>query len=327
MNFPQDTASDTTSHKPKASVIIPCYNGERFIAEAIDSVLDQSFSDLEIIVVDDGSTDGSKAVVERYVGSERVTRIDHDENRGIAAARNTGVRAAQAEFIAFLDQDDLWYPQKLQKQLRVFEEDRTAEIGLVFSAHKISFMGKPPRTPRGTHVPTVVNKASREAIFKALFLHNFIPMSSVVIRRQCFDTLGLLDESIRSGADDYEFCTRLVLKYRICHVDEPLMLRRVHDSNFTDDEKLSPAGIEINRRLLDKHPELAPLRVRRESELLFKLGRALHGKGERKRAKQAYRDAMKVRPGYMKALLALALCNLGRVGDSVLRGWKRFRVG
>jgi glycosyltransferase involved in cell wall biosynthesis len=327
MDFPQDTASDTTSRKPGVSVIIPCYNGERFIAEAIDSVLDQSFSDLEIIVVDDGSTDDSRTIVKRYAASGRVTRIDHDENRGIAAARNTGIRAARAEFIAFLDQDDLWYPQKLQKQLRIFELDGAAEIGLVFSAHEISLMGKPPRIPRGMRVPTDINHASRETIFKALFLHNFIPMASVVIRRRCFETLGLLDERIRSGADDYEFCTRLVLKYRVCYVDEPLMLRRVHDSNFTDDEKLTPDGIKINRRLLEEHPELAPLRVRRESELLFKLGRTLQGKGDRERAKRAYRDAIKVRPGYVKALLALALCSLGRAGDGILRGWTRFRAG
>ncbi len=325
MGSPPRTA-DNTSH-PRVSVVIPCYNGERFVAEAIQSVLDQSMRDFEIIVVDDGSRDGSRAVVAKYLDDRRVRHVEHAENRGIAAARNTGIKEARSEFIAFLDQDDLWYPEKLEKQLQVFERDKSGEIGLVFSAHKISSKGRPPCTPRGRRVPLNINDASREAVFGALFLHNFITMSSVVVRRGCFKTLGLLDENIRSGADDYEFCTRLVLEYGIFHLDQQLVVRRIHDSNFTNDEKLTPDGIAINRRLAEIHPQLAPLRARREGELLFKLGRALHGKGDRTRAKQAYRDALQVRPRYVKAVVALGLCSLGRFGDEMLKGWARIRAG
>ncbi|MFQ5510941.1 MAG: glycosyltransferase [Candidatus Krumholzibacteriia bacterium] len=325
MNIPHDSDKDTNPPRPRVSVIIPCYNGERFVGEAIECVLGQSFHALEIVVVDDGSADGSKAVVQSYAAGERVTCVEHGKNRGIAAARNTGIKATHAEYVAFLDQDDLWRVDKLERQLEVL--DREDGVGLVFSGHQTSLSGGAPRAPRGKAVPRDINRASKETVLRTLFLKNYIPMASAVIRRTCFDDLGLLDERIRSGADDYEFCMRLVSKYRVYHIDEPLLVRRVHGSNFTDDERLAPDGIAINRRLALDHPELAPLRARRESELLFKLGRALQRKGKRAGAKKAYRDAVRVRPAYLKALLAFALCNLGRFGDGVLNRGNRIRTG
>ena len=130
-------------------------------------------------------------------------------------------------------------------------------------------------------------RAELEKALEALYLRNFIPMVSVLVRRECFDELGLLDENIRSGGDDYEFCTRLLRRYRVFNIPEPLVTRREHSANYTDDEKLMPDAIRINRGLVAEYPNLARLQSRRESELLFKLGRARQANGKREEAKQA----------------------------------------
>jgi glycosyltransferase involved in cell wall biosynthesis len=307
------------------SVIIPCYNGERFIGEAIESVLAQSFKNFEVIVVNDGSTDGSGSIVLEYLSDPRVRYIEHAENRGISAARNTGIKEATGTHIAFLDQDDLWRSDKLEKQMAVFTSAREGDVALVFSDRCIVFSDNPHRKRHFKETPSGLNTFSREKTIEAFYLRNFIPMVSILVRRECFDELGLLDENIRSGGDDYEFCTRLLRRYRVFHIPEPLVTRREHSANYTDDEKLMPDAIRINRGLVADYPNLARLQSRRESELLFKLGRALHAKGKRVEAKQAYRDAIRTRPSNVKSRVALALCHLGRLGDRMFDGWYRIR--
>ncbi|MCD4689923.1 glycosyltransferase [bacterium] len=107
---------------PRVSVIIPCYGGERFVVAAVESVLAQTEPRVEVIVVDDHSPDGSRAVLEPLLSNPRVRLLTHNENRGIAAARNTGLRTSDAEFIGFLDQDDLWLPGKIELPLGVFAD-------------------------------------------------------------------------------------------------------------------------------------------------------------------------------------------------------------
>lgn len=124
---------------PQVSVIIPVYNGDRFVAQAIDSVLQQTMADCEIIVVDDGSTDCTADMLQGYGNSIRVIR---QENQGVAIARNVGIQQAQADFIAFLDADDWFYPNKLEAQLRQFEQ--YPEAGLVHSGWcRVDAEGKP----------------------------------------------------------------------------------------------------------------------------------------------------------------------------------------
>ena len=116
---------------PRVGVIIPCYNQERYVGLTINSALAQNYADFSVVVVDDGSTDNTPAVLNTY--SDRITILTHDVpgNHGQAAALNLGIQHTESEFVAFLDNDDLWHSDKLRKQVEVF--DRHSDVGLVYS--------------------------------------------------------------------------------------------------------------------------------------------------------------------------------------------------
>jgi glycosyltransferase involved in cell wall biosynthesis len=306
------------SDPPVVSVVIPCYNGEKYVSEAIESVLAQTVGPVEVVVVDDGSSDNSVAVVERYTGGTNVRLIRHPENRGIAAARNTGVRASRACYIGFLDQDDLWHEDKLRYQLPALENDQSGEIGVVFS--NITFVDErrtgpvlqPNKAPRGVH------RFGHDELIASLFLKNYVQIGATLTRRECFDTVGYLDETIRSGSDDFEFLVRVAGRYRFSHVDRPLFLRRLHEANYTNPELMVPDALKIIDRVTAKHPAVKPAADRARGRLLYHLARDLHCKKQYSRARLVYVDAIRARPLNPRPAAGLLLCLLGRAGDVVL---------
>ncbi|MBI4317895.1 MAG: glycosyltransferase [Chloroflexi bacterium] len=201
------------------SVIIPVYNCERFIAEAVDSVLAQSFRDFELIVVDDGSTDRTAEVVKSY--GPRLTYI-YQTNQERSAARNAGIRRASGQYLAFLDADDIWLPQKLERQIEVF--DRAPEIGLVHSwAYFID--GSSQRLTFGTRNLAGSPEAGNRA-FESLLFGNFIASPTPVIRAQCVRELGPFDESL-VHVEDWDMWLRISARYPIAFVPEPLAGYRI----------------------------------------------------------------------------------------------------
>ncbi len=306
---------------PRVTIIIPCYNGKRYIGSAVKSVLDQTFNEFEIIVVDDGSSDGSIDAIAGFRSDPRLQLIVHEKNRGIAAARNTGIKNSRGDYIAFLDQDDLWKADKLEKQINIFENDRSGEIGMVFSDVELikEVNGKTKR--RRQRAPSGINTASRIEILKNLFLRNFVTIVSAMVRRRCFDDVGLLDERIRSGADDYDFCFRLAVHYRFAHIAEPLAARRVHDSNYTDVEKLFPDAMVILGREQMKTPELAGLRNTRLNDLYNQLADCLLFKGELKKARLAYKQSIKYNRSNIKGYFGMFLSSSGVFGGKLGRLW------
>jgi glycosyltransferase involved in cell wall biosynthesis len=310
---------------PRVSVVIPCYNGERFVSEAIESVLRQTWGDFELIVVDDGSADASVDIIKRYLVDNRVRLIQHDSNHGIAAARNTGIRNATGKYIGFLDQDDLWRENKLAAQL-----DRSNYVDkdgpdVVFADVDIERVGAGRRARRHIKVPVNIARLQPDELLSRLFLSDFISIGSALIRKECFETVGLLDENIRSGSDDFELFTRLAQRYRFVYVDKPLAIRRVHDENYTDAEKMVPDVLKILDRNLTVRPALLRIEKRARSRLLYMLARNLHEKGERSRATRAYKDAVWTKPFQLKPVLTLILCRTGKAGDVVLGAINRFR--
>jgi glycosyltransferase involved in cell wall biosynthesis len=205
--------------KPEVSVVIPAYNGERFISHAIDSVLAQTYRDFEITVVNDGSRDRTSSVVQRYLNLNNVRYLEQ-RNRGVAAARNTGIRASSGRFIAFLDHDDTWYPDKLEKQM-AFASNHP-EAALIHG--NITLIDGD-----GNRINPVVPYATDASgnCFVELFLGNRIAVPTVLVSRKCLDTVGYLDESIQY-ADDYHLWMRIARKYVVGHVDQPLANYRKH---------------------------------------------------------------------------------------------------
>jgi glycosyltransferase involved in cell wall biosynthesis len=205
------------------SVVIPAYNAARFISDAIDSVLSQSFKPAEIIVVDDGSTDGTGSIVEGY--RDKVRYI-YQANAGPATARNRGVREARGEWIAFLDSDDYWDARHIEMMLQAAEADRDA--ALVYCGKKIVDVDgvELPDYPRQTLFPS-------GWIFSDMFQANYISSTSVVfVKREVVLDLGGFNKGMRN-AEDYDLWMRITAIAPIRGVPEYTVNYRVHDSNLT----------------------------------------------------------------------------------------------
>lgn len=204
------------------SVVIPCYNCGKYIQQAIDSVKSQTYKGVEIIIVDDGSTDNSKDVILR--NGNAVTYI-FQENKGVSAARNAGIKAARGEYIAFLDADDYWAPEKLEKQLALFEKHR--EIASVnCGLYVVNERGEIFRT-----VPLDEMK-TKEMLLKELLVNNPIHGggSGVIAKKDCIIAAGMFDETV-SGSEDRDLWYRLIKAYNMRFIREPYVYYRIHAGN------------------------------------------------------------------------------------------------
>ena len=186
----------------KLVVIIPAYNADQFIAQAIQSVLNQTYGSYEIIVVDDGSTDQTKDVLKGFDG--RIHCIHQGKNLGPSAARNVGIEIAQGKYICFLDADDLWTPDKLEAQIDFL--GRHPDIAFVFSDHQNFKSGDvAPRSyldeKKETFGESFVTEVPIQNAFLKLIHENFISTPTVMLRKSCLQKTGLFDESLWSVED------------------------------------------------------------------------------------------------------------------------------
>lgn len=207
---------------PKVSVIIPNYNYEKFIAATVESVLAQTYENIEIIIVDDGSKDNSLEVLKQF--GEKI-RIIEQKNQGVSEARNNGVRNSTGDFVAFLDADDIWLPEKLQRQIEKFNSD--AEIGLV---HCSMTLIDPQDKPIGELKDGQEDWVAEEFL---LFERGVVvgAGSTALVKRQIFDEVGGFDLRLSTAAD-WDFCYQISCKYRFGFISEPLVLYRMHGTNM-----------------------------------------------------------------------------------------------
>lgn len=204
------------------SVIIPTYNYARFLGEAVDSALAQTHPPLEVIVVDDGSTDATSDVLASYGDRIRVLR---QGNQGVATARNTGIAAARGEYLAFLDADDIWKPRKLELQMARFEADPS--FGLVLCGWE-SF------DPSGKTIEVQV-KGKEGRVASALLRMDPETIgaagSTVVVPKRVAEEIGGFDSRL-PPSEDWDFCYRVAVRYPFGHVAEPLLRYRLHGSGI-----------------------------------------------------------------------------------------------
>ena len=234
---------------PMTSVNIPCFNSSRFISQTLRSVLDQTWRDFEIIIMDDGSTDDTR----EKVGAFHDSRIKYfyKANEGLSETRNKGIVASCGEYIAFLDHDDLWVPEKLKKQMAAFENDK--DVGVVFAD---AYIFKDGKKEKATYFQRCGPR--RGFIFDDLLLErsNFIPLSSVMMRRQVFDRVGHFKKEYKIG-EEYELFLRAADKYRFDYIDEPLAIIRMHEGNFSNRKELFvKEALEILEFWKKERPEL-----------------------------------------------------------------------
>jgi glycosyltransferase involved in cell wall biosynthesis len=195
---------------PLVSLIIPSYNGEKYLGEALASAVSQTYTPLEIIVVDDGSTDGSIRIAESFQG----VRVIRKENGGVSSARNRGIEEATGGLFAFLDQDDIQHPDKTARQVAALGEDSGAGFALCHKQYRIE--AEPPRWFRGPKDGTPVA--------------GFVP-SCWLVRRETFREVGIFDKRFRKGAD-YDWLSRakdLSISYLM--LPEVLVTYRIHGTN------------------------------------------------------------------------------------------------
>ena len=230
----------------KISVLIPSYNCVKFLPEAIKSVLNQTYQDFEIIIIDDGSTDNTKDIVDSFK-KQYLNQIQYiyQENKGLAIARNTGLEHAQGQYIALLDADDVWLPERLEAEIHVIESDPS--IGLVHAnITKIS--------PTGEFLDTPIRQKQFLSgnIYEYIFLRKAdIACPTVLFRKECCKQAGMFDPNLtRLGCEDRDLWLRISKDYKITYVDKVLANYRVSPESMSRNLKKM---LEARLYVIDKY--------------------------------------------------------------------------
>lgn len=282
---------------PKVSVIMPVYNSSQFIAEAIESAINQTYKDLEIIVIDDGSTDSTSAIVGKYVKqySGRV-RYFYQSNCGPAAARNRGIKEAGGEYMAFLDSDDIWLPEKSELQISRLETD--PKCGLVHTKRvRIGLDGETLLTRHGEPL--------EGHVFDRLLKENSICSSSVMIRKSCLDAAGLFNEDRNNRSEDYDIWLRIAHKYQLGFIDQILVKYRVNPDGYNRSNIASAYKSEIGVflkavELYEGDKEI--LIKERLHRSMLRMGDSFFYAKEYKEAAEAFLGALKYKKTDIKAI-------------------------
>ncbi len=281
----------------RTAVIVPCYNSERYLRPAVESALAQEQQDCEILCVDNGSSDSTLAILESYGGRVRVI---HETRRGAPCARNAGIRQADSEFVAFLDSDDYWEPEKLARQLEVMRS--RPEVGLVATDFWVRTAGSRGertlvRCPRSDHL---------RALFWGCCLHT----STLLMRREVLDEVGLLDESLPMS-DDYDLLLRIAARYPIATVPAPLSTYRLHEGSLSlrSFEQTIACTDRVITSFCQRHPGFRRLAPRRRAQERVRVARLLLTRNRVLAARLNW-EALRLDPGQWQAGLGLGLCAL-----------------
>jgi glycosyltransferase involved in cell wall biosynthesis len=303
---------------PRVSIVIPTYNRASIVRRAIDSVLAQTFDDLEILVVDDGSTDDTRAALAGY--PERVRAI-HQENGGPAAARNHGMRLARGEYIGFLDSDDAYLPRNVEAHLRRFEE--CPEAGLVYCG--IEILDKDGKRLKDL----LPNPEDRGLVLERLIRYNFITLSTVLMRRAAMEFAGEMNPSLWF-AEDWYYWLRVASRFPIEFVDEVLVRYQrsaVSLSHGTGLETIAERNMEMFALAFadpDLQPRLAPLRAEAHRRAYANYASMALEELQLSLARRFALRAIAARPAAWGSYPLLAKSCLGA---GVLRGMRRLRRG
>jgi len=240
------TPSMAQGNHHRVSVIIPSYNCAPYLVQALDSVFEQRYSDLEVIVVDDGSTDHTPDVIQPYLDRIRYIR---QENRGLPAARNAGILASTGRYIALLDADDYWTPTKLALQMPRFAD---GEVGIVYSDFSVKYSDGRELASYLSDRPLACEGRVLDHYIRSRFLFP----STMVIRRECFEQHGLFDEAM-VACEDIELFTKMCNVWKVALVGKQLMVRREGAHNITaNKDKIRRYTILAFQKFLRSTPQL-----------------------------------------------------------------------
>lgn len=302
------------------SVVIPFYRGEARLARALRSVERQTLRPREIVVVDDGSPHPPR--VDGVDAALPVRVVTHPRNRGIPAARNSGVRAASGEWIAFLDQDDEWGRDKLERQWRLLRDSPRPERTVVFGRCRVAAEAAPQE---GWLFPpaAAVTRVERNAAVTLMLRGNVVPFITLLVHRGALERFGALDETLTGGSDDYELVLRLAaegLAFRCSDAPREGGHSAAHyltGSNYSDPERFFADEVVLLQALCRRYPAVAPLREKSLARAHYRLARALDGAGDPQRALSHHRMARALDPYWLAPRGALAIHH----APGALAGW------
>lgn len=292
------------------SVVIPTYNRSAYVGGAIETAFAQTHDEIEVVVVDGGSTDGTREVLDGYADDDRVTVLDDDPENGISHARNRGLDATSGAFVCPLDDDDRWHPEKVERQLAAFERaDETC--GVVYCGGVARRHGRIVRTYRP--------RSDRDGDIYPAILADFglNPYAGHMLRRECFERVGGYDTDFPHG-EDWEHSIRVAREYEYVPLPEPLVERRLHDDNrshqFHDTTDMALVWQKY-RAEIEWFPEIE---ARFKTRWYRRRSRVHTERGERRRAVALSLRAAARAPSTNALSLVAAAC-LGRRGVRVVR--------
>lgn len=282
---------------PGVSVIIPTHNRAFLLPRAVRSVLNQTYAHFELIVVDDASSDNTVDVVNSFADI-RIVYVRHSGNRGVSAARNTGIKAAQNKYISFLDDDDELLPAFLEKQVAAIKNS-DGRVGVVYADLITEFDGVYRRS---------IIKKEGDIHRDVLKLKFDLPMQSLLIKAECFQIAGLFDEDLIT-AEDIDMVIRLSRHFHFAHVDQPGVIRHATAGSLCSDIDALIRGFQT---LLRKHS--AELEKDRQalSQFYLHIGHLLFMGGREKEARQYSLKALGMNPCSLKTAGSYLMMMLGR---------------
>jgi glycosyltransferase involved in cell wall biosynthesis len=300
---------------------MPSYNHEKYISEAIDSVLNQSFRDFELTIIDDCSKDSSQKIIESYQRKDKRIRVVlHKENMGIAKTLNDGLNEARGKFIAFIASDDVWVNAKLEKQLDVLKNN---EDLIIWSEGEIVDSKGTLIGETFTQMHMALQKKKTGNIFEDLLYGNFIFGSSFIVKRENIGNIRF-DEQLKY-LNDYRFMVDLATKYKFLFIPEPLAKYRVHGKNtiLLDRKGWLKDEIMVRKYFLQKYSNEMSNRIK--ANLLFGIGLAYLRLGKRAVAKKFFFRAVNVNIFCKNSLLYLIFAltdGNGLIGNFLVNSYK-----
>lgn len=311
-------------HNPKVSIIIPSFNSAIFLPDALDSISCQTFNDFEVVVVDDGSSDNTRDVLHPYFNNQFNIKYIYQENKGLPAARNTGIVNSCGLYISLLDADDIFLPTHLEELVSFLDEEK--QLGFVFADSYLFHCNKVYSTTRfeksriyeiECEIGFNNRKIFNRSIARELIWGSFIPNCTALIRRCVFDDIGLYDENFLN-CEDREFWLRADAKYRSGYIDHPLAKVRLHDNNITN-KKNSIKMLSFGEKVVKNYSKLnkdllGPSDIKNIdaylSKVNFDLGWAYMKIGNKRLAEKYYKESLTYLLNY-KAYKELILLKVG----------------
>ncbi|MCX5811624.1 MAG: glycosyltransferase [Proteobacteria bacterium] len=283
---------------PKISVIMPCYDQAQYISESIEGVLQQTYNDFELIIVDDCSNDDSLDIIKKYENMDkRIVVIHHEMNKGVGASRNDAMAVSGGEYIAFCDSDDIWKKNKLDIQLAFLEKNQ--QIGLI---HSDSIIINEKSEPTGERFSSIYQKGVKLSgdLFEELCVTNFINIATVVMRQKCLEDAVRFEEDLGS-VEDWVYWVRVARKNTIYYIDDVLAKYRVHSrSTRLNRSNVTTKRIRGYKLILETYPDI-PRKLR--SRMLYLIGADYLSLTDKESAKVFFGRSLKANMFNMKSIV------------------------